>query len=75
MEENKGLKNRLRDVEKPPSKYDVNSRWMWKAKALFGWDGTVPLTHTNDRFETERRSFSQQKRSPNGTVPSQPNRA
>ena len=46
-----------------------------KAYALFGCDGTIPLTHSNDRFKTERRSFSQQKRSPNGTEPFQPNRA
>ena len=49
--------------------------WGEDIKALFSCDGTVPLSHTNDRFKTERKSFSQQKRSPNGTVPSQPNRA
>jgi len=31
-------------------------------QALFGCDGTVPLSHTNDHFKTERSSFSQQKR-------------
>jgi len=46
-----------------------------KIQVLFGCDGTVPLLHTNDRFKTESRSFSQQKRSLSGMVPSQLNRA
>ena len=60
----------------------LERRWDRKVfvcyKSLFGYNDSVPFPHTNGTFPSvskeKRTLFSQEKRSPNGTVLFLPNR-
>ena len=69
-----GLNTLFKATPELSSRYHLLDVLQILDKALFSCDGSVLLSYTNNCFKRERRLFSQQKRPPNGTEPSQLNR-